>query len=106
LTHKITTMVSWFVPQNQVCYGLLVVPQNRRMDEDDAGHAPRSSGLLCLEVSRDRVSQSRLKTGGGAMWMVHVVSSHRSYGDEAEDERVDATDCIRLFYPNFAVFVV
>jgi hypothetical protein len=99
-------MVSWFVPQNQVCYGLLVVPQNRREDEDDAGHASRSSGLLHLEVSQARVSQSSLKTGGGAMWMVHVVSSHRSYGDEAEDERVDAMGCIRLFYPNFAVFVV
>jgi hypothetical protein len=99
-------MVSWFVPQNQVCYGLLVVPQNRREDEDDAGHASRSSGLLRLKVSRDRVSQSSLKTGGSAMWMMHVVSSHRSYGDEAEDERVDVTGCIRLFYPNFTVFVV
>jgi hypothetical protein len=25
---KITTTVSWFVPQNQVGYGLLVAPQN------------------------------------------------------------------------------
>jgi hypothetical protein len=38
--------------------------------------------------------------------MVHVASSQRWHGDEAEDKRVDATDCIRLFYPNFAVFVV
>jgi hypothetical protein len=30
LTHKITMMVSWFGPQNQVGYGLLVAPQNRR----------------------------------------------------------------------------
>jgi hypothetical protein len=30
-------------------------------------HASRSSGLLRMEVSRDRVSQSGLKTGGGAM---------------------------------------
>jgi hypothetical protein len=28
LTHKITTIVSWFVPQNLVGYGLLVAPQN------------------------------------------------------------------------------
>jgi hypothetical protein len=43
----------------------LVVPQNRRR-EVSAGHALRSSGLLRLEVSRDRISQSGLKTGGGA----------------------------------------
>jgi hypothetical protein len=29
LTHKITAIVSWFVPQNQVGYSLSVVPQNR-----------------------------------------------------------------------------
>jgi hypothetical protein len=31
------------------------------------GHASRSSGLLCMEVSLARVFQSSLKTGGGAM---------------------------------------
>jgi hypothetical protein len=30
------------------------------------GHALRSSGLLHVEASRARVSQSGLKTGGGA----------------------------------------
>jgi hypothetical protein len=30
------------------------------------GHALRSSGLLCVEASLSRVSQSGLKTGGGA----------------------------------------
>jgi hypothetical protein len=30
------------------------------------GHMSRSSGVLCLEVSWARVSQSNLKTGGGA----------------------------------------
>jgi hypothetical protein len=38
--------------------------------------------------------------------MVHVASSQRSRGVEAEDGRVDATDCIELFYPNFVVFIV
>jgi hypothetical protein len=33
LAHKITMTVSWFVPQNQVGYGLLVAPQNQREDE-------------------------------------------------------------------------
>jgi hypothetical protein len=31
------------------------------------GYASRSNGLLCVEASRARVSQSSLKTGGGAM---------------------------------------
>jgi hypothetical protein len=48
-----------------VDFGLLVAPQNRRM-EDGAGHTSRSSGLLRVEASQARVSQSDLKTGGGA----------------------------------------
>jgi hypothetical protein len=62
---KITTMVSWYVPQNQAGFGLLVAPQNRRR-EDGVGHALRSSGLLRLKASRVKVSQSGLKTEGGA----------------------------------------
>jgi hypothetical protein len=70
------------------------------------GHVLRSSGLLRLKVSRVRVFQSSLKTGGGATWMVHVASSQRSHGEEAEDGCVDAMGCIRLFYANFAIFIV
>jgi hypothetical protein len=106
LAHKITTTFSWFRPQNQVSYGLSVAPQNRQLDEDDAGHVLRSSGLLHLEASRARVFQSSLKTGGDVAWMVHVASSRRSRGDEVEDGRVDAMCCIVLFYPKFAIFVV
>jgi hypothetical protein len=40
------------------------------------------------------------------MRMVHMVSSWRLRGDEAEDGRIDATDYIRLFYINFVVFIV
>jgi hypothetical protein len=58
-------MVSWFRPQNQARFGLSVAPQNRQR-EDGAGHTSRSDGLLRLEASRVRVSQSGLKTGGGA----------------------------------------
>jgi hypothetical protein len=79
-------------------------PQNRWEDEDGAGHATRSSSLLHLEVSLTRVSQSSLKTGRGAAWMVHVASSWALRGDKVEDRRVDVTGCIRLFYPNFAIF--
>jgi hypothetical protein len=41
------------------------VPQNRWGDEDDAGHMSRSSGLLHMEASLIKVSQSDFKTGGG-----------------------------------------
>jgi hypothetical protein len=57
--------VSWFGPQNQVDFDLSVVPQNR-WREVSAGHASRSSILLGVEASLARVSQSGLKTGGGA----------------------------------------
>jgi hypothetical protein len=57
-------------------------------------------------MTKGRISQSSLKTDGGASRMVHVTSSWRSRGDEAEDEWVDAMGYIGPFYPNFAVFVV
>jgi hypothetical protein len=62
---KITATVFWFGPQNQAGFDLSVAPQNRRR-EVDAGHASRSSSLLSVEASLARVSQSDLKTGGGA----------------------------------------
>jgi hypothetical protein len=58
-------MISWFGPQNQACFSLLVAPQNRRR-EDGTGHASRSGGLLHLEASRIRISQSGYKTDGCA----------------------------------------
>jgi hypothetical protein len=57
-------MVSWFGPQNHVDFGLSVAPQNRQR-EVDARHASRSSGLLHVEGSLARVSQSGLKTSRG-----------------------------------------
>jgi hypothetical protein len=48
-----------------VGFGLSVAPQNRRR-EVGAGHASRSSGLLHVEASLASVSQSGLKTDGGA----------------------------------------
>jgi hypothetical protein len=62
---RITATVSWFEAENQVSFGLSVVSQNR-WREVDAGHASRSSGLLHVEASLARVSQSDLKTGGDA----------------------------------------
>jgi hypothetical protein len=99
-------MVSWFGPENQVGYGLSVAPQNRWEDKDSVGHTSRSTGLLCLEARQARVSQSSLKTSRGMAWIVHVASSGRSHGDEAEDGRVDAMGCISLFYTNLAILVV
>jgi hypothetical protein len=63
---KIAVTVSWFGPQNQAGIGLSVAPQNRRRNVG-AGYASRSSGLIHVEVSLAMVSQSGLKTGGGAM---------------------------------------
>jgi hypothetical protein len=63
---KITMTVSWFGPQNQAGYGLSVAPQNRR-ECDSMEHASKSSGLLHVKSSQARISQSGLKTGGGAM---------------------------------------
>jgi hypothetical protein len=48
-----------------VGFGLSVAPQNR-WREVGVGHATRSSDLLDVEASLARVSQSGLKTGGGA----------------------------------------
>jgi hypothetical protein len=48
-----------------VGFGLSVASQNR-WRKDGAGHASRSNGLLGVEASLARVSQSGLKTGGGA----------------------------------------
>jgi hypothetical protein len=48
-----------------VGFGLSVVSQNRRR-EVGAGHVLRSSGLLHMEASLTSVSQSDLKTSGGA----------------------------------------
>jgi hypothetical protein len=59
-------MVSWFGPQNQAGFGLLVAPQNR-LREVSVGHALRSYGLFGVEESLTRVSQSGLKTDGCAM---------------------------------------
>jgi hypothetical protein len=57
-------MISCFVTQNQAEFGLLVAPQNRRM-EDDTRHTSKSSGVHRVNASRTRVFWSGLKTGGG-----------------------------------------
>jgi hypothetical protein len=65
------------------------------------GHASRPIGLLRLQASQDMVSQSSLKTDGGAMqmvhmassWRVHVASSQRSHGSEVKDGRFDGVGC-------------
>jgi hypothetical protein len=63
---KITATVSWFGLQNQVGFSLSIAPQNRRR-EVSVGYASRSSSLLHVDASLARVSQSGLKTNGGAM---------------------------------------
>jgi hypothetical protein len=82
LGFKITAMVSWFGPQNQVGFDLSVAPQNQ-WREVSTGHVSRSSGLLRVKASLARVSQSGLKTGGGvttggARGTIVVVASEAS----------------------------
>jgi hypothetical protein len=67
------------------------------------GHASRSDGLLRLETSRARVSQTDLKTGrcatmGGARGIIVEVVSVK-----AEDRQIDTTDCVGPFYPKITV---
>jgi hypothetical protein len=67
LAQKITTTVSWCVPQNQVGGGLLVCAS--KTDERMKmvwGHASTFGGLFCREASQAKVSHFCLKTGGGA----------------------------------------
>jgi hypothetical protein len=61
---------------------LLVAPQNRQR-EVGVGHTSGSSGLLHVEASLTRVSQSGLKTGrgttaGGAHGTITEVASEAS----------------------------
>jgi hypothetical protein len=63
--------------------------------------------LLHLKASRVTISQSNLKTGGCTMQMVHVASSQRSCGSEAEDDQSDGVGCgavkVESKYPSLAV---
>jgi hypothetical protein len=70
------------------------------------GYVSRSSGLLCLEASQTRVFQFASKLAEARRRVVHVASSRRSRGDEAEDGRVNVMGCIRLLYPNFVILSI
>jgi hypothetical protein len=63
------------------------------------GHTSRSSGLLCVEASWTRVSQSGLKTGGGVTVVVHIAPSRRLHRGQVEDEWVNATGYVGPCYP-------
>jgi hypothetical protein len=73
-------MVSWFGPQNQACDGLSIAPQNQQ-EEDNVGHALRSSGLFHLEASRARVSQFASNLAEERRRVVDVASSPTSRED-------------------------
>jgi hypothetical protein len=65
LSLNITATVSLFGHQDQSGFGLSVMPQNRQR-EDGVGHASRSDGLLHLEASHARISQSGLLKASGS----------------------------------------
>jgi hypothetical protein len=95
--------VSWFRPQNQICFGLSVAPQNRQRDVD-VRHTSRFSVLLHVEVSWDSVSQSGLKTSGDTMASDTRDTITEVSRNQVKDGRVDATDCVGHCYPTFTVF--
>jgi hypothetical protein len=95
---KIIMTVSLFGSQNQAGCGLSVAPQNRRENEDGAGHTSRSSGLLRLEASQTKVFQFDLKTGGGVTRILHVVLLRRLRQVEAEDTWFDDPSTLILLF--------
>jgi hypothetical protein len=68
------------------------------------GHASRSSGLLHVEASLARVSQSGLKTGGGAMMGGARGTIARLRQRQVEDGRVNAMGCVGPCYPYLCHF--
>jgi hypothetical protein len=98
-------MVSWFGPENQVGDGLSVAPQNQ-WEDYGVRHVSRSSGLLCLEASRARVSQFASKLVEALWWVVHVASLQRLHQGQVEDGWVDVTGCVVLFYRKIVVFYI
>jgi hypothetical protein len=100
---KPAAVVWWFGPQNH-CNGFLICASKpymfpfvgcvtKSMKGVDARHTSRSSGLLHLKASLVEAW----------WWMVHVVSLRRLCWVEAEDRRVNATDCVIPFYPKIVV---
>jgi hypothetical protein len=71
------------------------------------GHALRSSGLLRLEASRARVFQYGLKTGGGAMRVVHVTLLRMLRRSDAKDGWFDGVGCgAAQVGPNYPYFII
>jgi hypothetical protein len=66
------------------------------------GHASKYIGLLRVEASRARVSQSSLKTGGAAARMVQVTLSRRLRRVEAEHAWVNAMGCVGPSIPTLS----
>jgi hypothetical protein len=73
---------------------------------NDVGHASRSSGLLHVDVSRARVFQSGLKTGGGAMagGARGTIAEVASSSNRRPTGRCDGL--CRTLLPLLAVFVL
>jgi hypothetical protein len=53
-----------------------------------------------------RVSQFISKLADARRMVVHVASSQRSRRDKAEDEQVDAMNCIKPFYSKIIILIV
>jgi hypothetical protein len=96
---KITAAVFWFRPQNQVGDGLSVVPQNRREDETAPG--TRQDLATCFVWKQVGIGFPSLTSTlvEARRRVVHVAPSQRLCHVQSKIGRVDATGCIRPFYP-------
>jgi hypothetical protein len=99
LAHKINATVSWFGPQNQVGYGLSVVPQNH-MRQDLASCFAWKQVRLGFFSFASKLAKERRR-------VVHVASSQRSRGSEVEDGWSDGVGCgaveVRQKYPSLDI---
>jgi hypothetical protein len=75
-------------------------------DEDDAGHASRSNGLLHVKASRLGFPNLASRPAEGRRWVVHMTSLMRLCRVQSKDGRVDAMSCIRPCYTYFVIFIV
>jgi hypothetical protein len=102
---KITAVVSWFGPQNQVGFDLPVVSQTngRRSTWDTRRDLAACFGWKQIGLGFpslvSRLAEARRR-------VVHVVLSWRLRRDKVEDGQVDVTGCVRPCYPYLFVFYV
>jgi hypothetical protein len=78
-------MISWFGPQNQAGYGLLVTPQNRWDDEDGADLCQDLAACFRWKEVRLGFSSPASRLVEARRRVVHVAPSRRLRQCQVED---------------------